>query len=150
MDSIVERLKKSVETEATIVNRLYKDGCSLSKQGLPKENVVIDIDKLNAVSQDKHADYLFASEDWVVPIEMKKNRPRIRVSAQQLQSTAKMIENLSSGINIKNFCPILASGSLHKEQKRRLYKPSNQIRFRGKKYRIELLKCGSELSQILK
>ncbi|MCY4170916.1 MAG: hypothetical protein OXF08_04860 [Bacteroidetes bacterium] len=149
MDSLVERLKKGVEAEATIVTRLYKDGCSLSKKGLPKENIVIDLDKIHSILQEKRADYLFASDDWILAIEMKKNRPNIKFSAQQLQATAKMIENLTHGVKVENFRPVLASGSLHKKQKLRLSNHSNHIQFRGKPYRIEVIKCGSQLRQIL-
>jgi len=46
---------------------------------------------------------------------MKKNRPDAKLSAQQLQATAVMIENLSHGVNIESFYPVLASGSVHKK-----------------------------------
>ncbi len=153
MGTVVGSFKKYAPQNAIHSSQLKKKGCLLRKNNIPAPNVVIDLDKLEITDDSMCADFLFASDDsggWVVPIEMKKGAPDISHSAQQLQAAARIAEEWTVGQRVKNFQPVLASGSMPRARRTSLRKRSNRVRFGNNRYPILRLRCGDELSQVFR
>ena len=104
--------------------------------------------------QKERCDYLFFGDDntrcWVVPLELKRGSVRASKIAAQLQARAEVSEQLVGTNGAVRFVPVAAYGSMHRRQFNSLARPQNHVRFRGKTYKVELLKCGASLVDALR
>ena len=154
MCALMERLKDEISKRA-IVNRCAKEGCEVSLRNAPSPHLVIDVDDPSFGLENKsHCDFLFISCDcasganWVVPLELKRGSPNATAMVNQLQAGAGFAQDRIPAKHKTRFLPIgVYGGRLHTNQRDRLRKA--RILFRGKKYEIELIRCGTPLKNVL-
>ena len=126
----------------------------MSMRGIPGQSFLVDMDHpLSRVSQDDiRCDFLFVGpvrdggEEWVAPIELKGGGVNVSEVKAQLQAGANFAdEHVPHGERIQ-FLPIVASGKLHKDDRRKLRLNANRISFRGRPEFIQWMRCGDNLS----
>ena len=156
MTTLLERIDAHVSAKCFTAN-CRKEGCVLGLKGLPRRHRLIDMDHADAPerSREERCDYLYFGDAdarrWVVPLELKRGSVRASKIAAQLQTGAEVAEHLVGDDVAVSFIPIAAHGGrVHRQQVNSLARPENQVKFRGTRYRIELLKCGSALVDTLR
>ena len=135
-----------------------RDGrCSLSRQDVPKPNVLISLEHLAAPieADQSRSDYLFVGSNandgtWVAPIELTASAARVSKFLPQLRAGAAIADKLlPQGVPVR-FRPIAAyGGELRRIERDNFVKPVNRVRFRGKPELIKLVRCGSPLTKAL-
>lgn len=151
MSKICRIVRNKVPQGAIHRTALKKNGCSLDQEGLPKDRLVIDLDKCGIKGHLRRADFLFVSEHsggGVIPIEMKRGAPKATQAVQQLQAGAQVAESWIKSENVENFCALLVAGCLPRAESGKLRKMGT-VRFGNKVYRIQFLKCGSPLRKVV-
>jgi hypothetical protein len=78
-------------------------------------------------------------------LELKGGHFNISDVRRQLQNGADIVADLLKGIDV-NFLPVLVHQRMPSVELRQLAK--NRISFRGKNFRIALLKCGGKLTEL--
>ena len=117
--------------------------------GVPKGHILIDMD-CHIDPNQVRCDFLFvgrlktAENEWVIPMELKRGQVKARGVVDQLQAGAKAAERLVPQKADVEFQPIVASGRINPEQNRIL--SSKKVVFRGKKFAIRRIACGSSLT----
>ncbi len=153
MESLIDLVTKKALPESIVTARLKRKGCSLSLESAPEPNTIVDLDKAGLPGDQSRADFLFVSDQssgWVVPIEMKKGAVgSVRDVVKQLQASTQLAECWFSGAGPVDFRAVLVSGSLPKAANRELKKPENQVRYCGKKWPVQRIRCGNPLKSAL-
>jgi len=117
--------------------------------GVPKGHILIDMDCHVGPNQVR-CDFLFvgrlktANVEWVIPMELKRGQVEASGVIDQLQAGAKVAERLVPRKASVEFQPIVASGRINPEQRRIL--SSKKVVFRGKKFAIRRIECGSSIT----
>lgn len=150
------RQKTDVQCHATTC----RDGrCSLSLDGVPKPNVLISLEHEAAPvgTNQAHCDYLFVggndenSGPWVAPVELTASAARVSKFLPQLRAGAVIADKLLPQGGRVRFRPIAAyGGELRRIERDNFLKSTNKVRFRGKPELIQLIRCGSPLTNALK
>ena len=152
MTGLVEAVKAKVPS-GCIAARCRAQGCSVSMQGAPQPNVLVnmDCDDLEIQRGDRRCDFMFVSDDggWVVALELKRGKPDANEIVGQLQAGARFAERIVPERASVQFRPVAVyGGKLHRNEVNRFRR--SQIRFRGRRVNLELLRCGRRLNDILK
>lgn len=81
-------------------------------------------------------------------LEIKRGRIRsVSHVVEQLRAGAEFCQyHIPSSVEI-NFTPMVASGSLRKDERSQFRKSRNSVQFHNKKYRIQRIRCGAKLMQ---
>ena len=149
---------RSAISQACITRRCREEGCSLSLSGTSQQAFAIDMNHDDApIDQNQtHCDFLFVgsrdreTEEWVVPIELKRGAIGADEARDQLQAGADAAECLVPNELPLRFLPLAVSGSVKRAERAKLRKSSHEIRFRRRRVLIERVRCGSPLADILR
>ena len=146
--TIVESVRQTVDNQC-IERRCQRQGCRIRLEGIPKGHILIDMDCYVDSSQVR-CDFLFvgrmkiARDEWVIPMELKRGQVKASSVIDQLQAGAKAADRLIPPKANFEFQPVVASGRIKPEQSRKLR--AKKIVFRGKKFAIRRIECGSSLT----
>ena len=154
MCDLMERLKGEIPKRA-IVNKCAKEGCEVSLRNAPSPHLVINVDApFFGLENESHCDFLFIScdcageDNWGVPLELKRGSPNATEMINQLKAGSGFAQDRIPAKHKTRFLPVgVYGGRLHTSQRDRLRKA--RISFRGKKYEIELVRCGTPLKNVL-
>ena len=153
MSGLVEAFRRVVP-EDSLARSCVKQGCRVSLEGVPKEHLLIDFDKLATPSGNatKRCDYLFISDGGprkqpcVAPIELKKGRLRAREVATQIKSGARFAEKHVKAKTKVDFRPLAAyGGEATKTEIKKLRRKENKISFHDRSESVRLIRCGNPL-----
>ena len=153
---MIEAVLKKVDQGCIRRKGLGKDGCNISLNNAPRPKLVLDLDKLSCacIKNQTRCDYLFIAEpseqpNWIVPIELKKGRPKIKDVAGQLQAGANVAASLIPENIDAKFCPVVASGEGFSKNDRQNLRDI-LIRFRDKTEAVCRIRCDGKLREALK
>ena len=150
-------------SEECLTTKCQNEGCkvSLPSNGRSPDRqrpyVVIDMDHCESPApQDGiRCDFLFIgeckSQDWVVPLELKRGQPTVSEIVPQLRAGASIAEGIvPSGLDIK-FRPVAAyGGELRRHQLNLFRNKVNRVKFGNQREGVRLIRCGASLEQALK
>ncbi len=138
--------------------KVEKGGCGLKMDKLPEARVLVDVDKLTNLGDQKRPDFLFFAEcrcagldqsgGWAISIEIKKGSPNVSDAIKQIQGGAQIIENRIGPDKVDHFRALLVSGNVAKAGRLRL--KDVWVIFNRQKEPIMRLKCGDSLNKVLK
>ena len=83
---------------------------------------------------------------WIVPLELKRGTADASTVVRQLQAGARAAEALIPLTFSITFCPVIASGSMHKAQRQALKK---KVQFHGCSEFVRRIRCGDQLIKAL-
>lgn len=152
MSTLMEQMQDNIPNKS-IVRNCAESGCTVPLTGAPSPFLLIDVNECFINFPDKaRCDFLFIGQGnvfhWVIPLELKKGAPRATEIAEQLQAGAEFAQNKIPEEHATKFIPVGAyGGRLHKFHINRL--KNTYISFRGKKYEIKLIRCGTPLKNAL-
>lgn len=129
-----------------------RNGCRVSLANLPRERVVLDVDRAfptdSAVKAQCDLILFYVDADQghlvAVPMELKRGDVDASDAIKQLQEGARLVERLVPR-NVKTSCiPLLVYGSkrIRREQNEKLRRA--KINFRGQNAPIQATRCGYE------
>lgn len=152
---VVETVRRRTDAQCH-ATRCREGRCSLSLKGVPEPNVLISLEhpaspvKVN----QKRCDYLFVGgEDendgaCVAPIELTASAARVGKFLPQLCAGAKIAEKLVPQSARVQFRPVAVyGGELRRIERDNFLKSA--VRFRSKREKIRLIRCGSPLTKAL-
>ena len=150
--TITQEVRDAVSDEC-ITRRCREQGCLLSLNGTSQQAFAIDMNHDDSpVDQNQtHCDFLFVgslageTEEWVVPIELKRGAISAGEAREQLQAGADAADRLVPRDLDLRFLPLAVSGSMARAERDQLRKSSHRIRFRRRMVLAERTRCGSEL-----
>ena len=155
MVSVTDALKKAATDQSCLVRRCKEAGCSVSLKGLPNPHEVMSLERPGAPidQREPHCDYLIAysdqtTQDRLVALELKKTIKDVGELVDQLQGGASAAESLLSGVPNIKFVPVVA-GKAHPHEYRVLRQKSVNVKFRGKEWLVQRIRCGDTLMQAL-
>ena len=149
MGALVDAVRSRV-SDRCCVAKCSKKGCSVP---LPKELrpfVVIDMDHCDSptAKSGKRCDFIFVSQRWVAPMELKKGKANASEIVPQLQAGASVVDELVPDDATVDFRPVAAyGGGLHKHERNAFRK--KRIRFRQQREIVRLIRCGAPLPHAL-
>ena len=162
MSSLANAVRASVSEEC-LTTRCQKEGCKVS---LPSSGrfpdrqrpySVIDMDHSESpVPQDgQRCDFLFIgeckSQDWIVPLELKRGQPTVSEIVPQLRAGASIAEEIVPSGEKPKLRPVAAYGGELKKHQWNLFKDkANRVKFRNQREGVRLIRCGASLEQALK
>ncbi len=162
MSNLSNAVREEVSEEC-LTTRCQKVGCKVSLPsigGFPDRQrpyAVIDLDHSQSPApQDRlRCDFLFIgeckSQDWVVPLELKRGQPTANEIVPQLRAGASIAEDIVPRNAEVKFRPVAAyGGELKRHQWNHFRKKVNWIRFRNQSEGVRLIRCGASLEQALK
>lgn len=115
--------------------------------------VGVDCRELGLDPNASRCDFVFFSDsgNLVAALELKRGKIEARQLVRQLQAGADLADRLVPAGNPVRFIPVAAyGGKAHRNELAELAHPRSQIRFRGDRTRIELLRCGQTLVQAIR
>ena len=141
-----------------ITRECREQSCSLSLARTSQQSFAIDMnhDESPVDQNQTHCDFLFVgslsgrSEEWIVPIELKRGAISASEARDQLQAGAEAADQLVPHGLAFRFLPLAVSGSMNSAERAQLRKNSHMIRFRGRRVLIERVRCGSQLAETLR
>ena len=151
MGNLVKRIKKKLPNKCLATGKYRKKGCSVSLKNAPKPPLMIDMDECQALvgKNKRKCDYIFiggCGDVWLAPLELKKGDLDASKVVKQLQAGADIAARIIPAGEPVQFRPVAVfGGKLHRIQRTQLLKPSSKIRFKGERFNIHLLECGSPL-----
>ena len=149
-------------SEECLTTKCQNEGCKVS---LPRNGrfpdgqrpyVVIDMDHSESPAQDgQRCDFLFIgeckSQDWVVPLELKRGQPTVSEIVPQLRAGASIADAIVPRNAEIKFRPVAAyGGELKRHQWSRFRNKANRVKFRNQREGVRLIRCGASLEQVLK
>ena len=151
---IVEAVRQKIDDKC-VVNKLGKEGCTVSLKDAPTPRLIVDFDKPCAplTRNETRCDYLlvagdFDNQSWVSPLELKRGNLRARTTANQLRAGAAAAEQLVPTTTQVNFRPIAAyGGGVHKAERNAFKDKRNMVTFRGAVETVRLIRCGAQLTK---
>ena len=160
--NVVNEIRRAIP-EGCVATRCRKHGCSVSLKDAPSPRVLIDLDLPQApVGQtEKRCDYIFigaSSSAWVAPMEprvapmeLKRGKPNASEIVPQLQAGADIADRIVPIDAKVQLRPIAVFGGRVAANELRMFaKKSNWVDFRNRTIKIELLRCGKQLVDVLK
>lgn len=155
MVSATDALRQAATDKGCLVRLCSEAGCRVSLEGLPNPHVVMSMERPGAPidQREPHCDYLVAyrdqtAQDGLVALELKKTIKDVGELVDQLQGGASVAELLLSGVPNIKFVPVVA-GKAHPHEYRVLRKKSVNVKFRGKEWLVQRIRCGDTLMQAL-
>ena len=154
MSALVASVAQIVDP-ACHTNNCKKGDCSISLNGAPAQRLIVDLDcaALQLPANRQRCDFLFVGEKdstaWVVPIELKGGGFKVNDVAKQLQGGSWIANAWLPQGCLFRLVPVLAHGKGARKKCFGDLRRKN-ISLRGKKGKIELLRCGAELMSKLK
>lgn len=146
--TLVNSVRQKI-SKRCIGSKCQRQGCRVTLKGVPKGHIIVDMD-CHIDPNQVRCDFLFvgrlkaANAEWVIPMELKRGQVNASGVMDQLQAGAKAAERLVPQKADVEFQPIVASGRINPEQNRIL--GSKKVVFRGKKFAIRRIECGSSLT----
>ena len=154
---------RATVSEECLTTKCQNEGCKVS---LPRNGrfpdgqrpyVVIDMDHCESPAPEgrKRCGFLFIgeckSQDWVVPLELKRGQPTVSEIVPQLRAGASIAEGIvPSGLDIK-FRPVAVYGGELKRHQLNLFRnKANRVKFGNQREGVRLIRCGASLEQALK
>ena len=157
MTGLVEAVHSMICTKCLESGKLNKNGCRISKKGVPSQHLVIDFDKPCSPQgiDPNRCDYLLIANGdkgpgWVVPLEVKHGGLRASKVISQLQAGAHIAENIVPSEKQVKFHPVCAYGDIHTAELIKLRNESSSIKFHGYKEIAQLIRCGSDLTKVFR
>ena len=149
---------RSAIPRGCITRECREQSCSLSLSRTSQQSFAIDMnhDDSPVDRNQTHCDFLFVgglsgqSEEWVIPIELKRGAISASEARDQLQAGADAADRLVPRELDLRFLPLAVSGSMARAERDQLRKSSHRIRFRRQLVLAERTRCGSELADILR
>lgn len=154
MANLVSRIQSTIH-KTCHARKCEMSGCSVGLKNAPQPFFLIqmDCDKLPIGQNETRCDYIFiggSDRVWLVPMELKKGDLGTSEVMKQLQAGARFAENIIPRNEQVSFFPIAVfGGKAHPIELRKLRQSANRIRFRGQRFNIQLLKCGSPLAEAI-
>lgn len=146
-------------SESCIVKKCKRAGCSVKLSSIPiHSRLIVDLDckELRFSKSKNRCDFLFFHKckdkgpNFVVPLELKRGQPNIKLVVKQLQGGADIASKMiPKGCKVKFLAVLVHGGGLKKSENNELKKVSSQIMFQNKPYRMMLIRCNSPLKQML-
>ena len=151
MVGVIKAFGIDEETQKSFVNSCTKGSCTLKTEGIKRPYKIIDLDKPGSPlgNQKKRCDYLLlvgGQKRWVMPIELKGGKISVTDTAAQLKAGAQCAEEKFCQESEFNFRPILVCCSIRSFKRKQLR--SCEICVLGKKERIQIVRCGKELTSV--
>ena len=133
---------------------MRKKGCAVSLKGVPRPNLIVDLDKPGAPldPQDKRCDYLFFADGnegsgWVVVLELKRGSLSAGEIIRQLRAGAVAAEEIVPEDEPVNFRPVAVfGGGIRMAERNELKKKNAKIRFHRHLEVVKLIQCGAQLT----
>ena len=155
--TVTQEVREAV-SDGCITRRCREQGCSLYLNGTSQQAFAIDMnhDDSPIDRNQTHCDFLFVgslsgkTEEWIVPIELKRGAISAGEARDQLQAGADAADRLVPRELDLRFLPLAVSGSMARAERDQLRKSSHRIRFRRQMVLAERTRCGSELADILR
>ena len=156
MVNLVGRIRDSLPDGCIASGRLRKEGCSVSLKNAPTPWVAVDMDKPQAPvgGNETKCDYIFiggCDDVYLVPLELTKQDLNASKITRQLQAGANIAaERIIPKREQVQFQPVAVyGGRFHPAQKHQLSQSASNIRFKGKQFKIQLLRCSKPLIEAL-
>lgn len=128
-----------------------RHGASFSLKGAPGPHLLIDMDSIHCISQQRRCDYIFVADNlesgthWVIPIELASGQGKERKTVvEQLQAGAILVEKAVGESASLNFVPVYI-GKFRKVRGSRKH-DRGMVRFQGKNIHVSVVKNGSSLA----
>ncbi len=154
MAGLVDAVRSKV-AQKCLVTRCGAKGCSVSMKDAPRPNVLVNMDcrDLGIKDDASKCDFMFVSDDgdWVVALELKKGSVRASEMVGQLRAGARFADRIIPRNTTARFLPVAVyGGKLHRDEVNKFRQSANQINFRGKRVRVELMRCGRRMVEALR
>ena len=154
MAGLVEAVRSAV-AERCLATRCRAQGCSVSMRDAPQPHVLIDMDceDIEIEAGERRCDFIFVSDDGdrVVALELKRGDLDASYVVEQLRAGARFVERIVPRQVDVNFVPLAVyGGKFHRKEREELLKRTNWIRFRGKRFQVDSLRCGRGIVEKLK
>lgn len=154
MNGLVASVRRQLDSQCLEGSEtLRKQACEVSLAQMPRNRLVVDLDKRGAPIGQHHTrcDFLVFAEEgggkgwqaWVVPLELKA-RLEIRKVASQLQAGADAAGRLIPDASGVTFIPVVACRP-KKGQRRWLKESLMRVRFKNRTETFRLMNCGGKL-----
>ena len=148
MSAALDSLKSAVPTPCR-TTQCSRDNCSVSLDGVPKPNVMVDFDCDDlGLANATRCDYLFVSDAGkavcVAPIELKGGGLSASAVVRQLRAGADFASQHLAHVQNFHFVPIIAHNGIRRAETRRLR--ATPLQFRGRRSLPRLLRCGAALA----
>ena len=142
MNGLVNTVRAKI-SDSCCTRKCQKQGCKVVLAGISEPFVLIDLDHPTspATSSSKRCDFLYVSERWVSPIEMKRGKANASEIAPQLEAGARLAEILVLGHVQIAFRPVAVFGRGITKHEREAFK-RGKIRFHQKRERSGSLNPG--------
>ena len=154
MASLVEAVREKVHQDC-IATRCSAEGCAVSMNGVQGDHILINMDclSLGIERRDRRCDFIFVGDDgdWVVALELKRGSLDASNVVEQLRAGARFAERIVPRGAEVNFVPLAVyGGKFHRNERDKLLKPANWIRFRGEMLQVDSLRCGRRIVEKLR
>lgn len=156
MSNLSEAVRAKVSEEC-LTTKCRKKGCSVHLPNSNRQFIVIDMDhsKSPAPQDRTRCDFLFIgernnSENWVVPLELKKGKANASEIVPQLTAGATIAEGIvPKEVNVA-FRPVAAYGGELKRAERDAFRDKrHRVKFRQQRELVRLIRCGVSLDKAL-
>lgn len=152
MSGLVDAVRSKV-AQKCLVKKCGAQGCLVSMKDAPQPYVLVNMDcsSLPISQNDKKCDFIFVADNggWVAALELKKGKPNASEVVDQLRAGAQFADQIIPKDVSAHFLPIAVfGGKLHKSELNKFRQ--SQVNFRGKKVRVELLRCGRRMAEALR
>lgn len=155
MSNLSEAVRAKVSEEC-LTTKCRKKGCSVHIPNSNRQFIVIDMDhsKSPAPQDGTRCDFLFIgecnSENWVVPLELKKGNANASEILPQLKAGAIIAERIIPKNENLAFRPVAAYGGELKRAERDAFRDKrHRVKFRQQRELVRLIRCGVSLEKAL-
>ena len=154
MAGLVDAVRARVDARC-IVTRCSAEGCTVNMNGVQGDHILINMDcrRLGIGRRDSRCDFIFVSDDGdrVVALELKRGSLDASNVVEQLRAGARFVERIVPRGVAVNFVPLAVyGGKFHRNERDKLLKPTNWIRFRGERLQVDSLRCGRRIVEKLR
>lgn len=145
---IAHRWARSDSCTATI----KRDRAKFSLEGTTGPFVVVDLDKISCIAQQRRCDFVLIVDDEMssnskaVLIELTSGRKDMKTLRSQLESSAKLAVRKARGIRNITFHPVCV-GRVHDVRYAR--GKQGQVVINGKRVKIEFIKSGGKIADAI-
>ena len=155
MTNLSEAVRAKVSEEC-LTTKCQKKGCRVRLPIRNRRFILIDMDhsKSPAPQDGVRCDFLFIgeykSEDWVVPLELKKGKANASEIVSQLTAGATIAEGIVPKNLYVAFRPVAAYGGELKRAERDAFREKrHRVKFRQQRELVRLIRCGGSLDKAL-
>lgn len=156
--TVVAHIKNSAPKGSAKKQQIKESGCRLTKEGVPTNHTVINLNHPQLLGPGSVGDFIFASDasknpapwgkSWVVALELTSGSKSATKVRDQLNAATRVVKKLTNSNMEFDFCRVFAfGGKMHRIDKEQLKR--EKIKFRGKSIGIKLVRCKSPLSKAL-